>query len=136
VRLLALDAAGRQVWSVPVPSVDAALRSGRVLVRGSTTLAAYDVASGRRVWQRPVPQQPQFFPYGYTLDSAPLLDADRLLLGTTTALRVLDVRSGAMRAYPLPTDGINTTYWPYQLAVSPRAVAVATNTGTVVLHRG
>jgi hypothetical protein len=107
-----------------------------VLVRGSTTLAAYDVASGRRVWQRPVPQQPQFFPYGYTLDSAPLLDADRLLLGTTTALRVLDVRSGAMRAYPLPTDGINTTYWPYQLAVSPRAVAVATNTGTVVLHRG
>lgn len=135
-RLLALDTAGHRVWAVPVPSVDAALRSGRVLVRGRAALTAYDVTTGRRAWQRPVPQSPQFFPYGYTLDSAPLLDVDRLLLGTTAALRVLDVRSGAMRSYPLPTDGINTTYWPYELAVSPGAIAVATNTGAVVLHRG
>jgi hypothetical protein len=40
-----------------------------------------------------------------------------------------------MTAARLPTDGINTTYWPYQLAVSPRHIAVATNTGAVVVRR-
>ena len=36
---------------------------------------------------------------------------------------------------PLPKDGINTTYWPYQLAVSAGLIAVATNTGAVVVRR-
>ena len=34
-----------------------------------------------------------------------------------------------MTSAPLPTDGINTTYWPYQVAVTDRLIAVATNTG-------
>ena len=82
-----------------------------------------------------MPSRPQFLPYGFELDSVPLLDDDHVLLGTTTALRTLDLRTGAMTSAALPTDGINTTYWPYQVAVSPGLIAVATNTGAAVVRR-
>ena len=49
----------------------------------------------------------------------PLLDDDHVLIGGTTALHTLDLDTGAITSAPLPTDGINTTYWPYQVAVSP-----------------
>ena len=62
----------------------------------------------------------------------PLLDADHALIGSTTALHALDLSDGSMTPAALPTDGINTTYWPYQLAVSDGLIAVATNTGAVV----
>jgi hypothetical protein len=90
---------------------------------------------GRRLWQRGVPARPQFLPYGFELDSVPLLDGDHVLIGGTTALHTLDLRTGAMTSAPLPTDGINTTYWPYQLAVSDGLIAVATNTAAVVVRR-
>jgi hypothetical protein len=54
---------------------------------------------------------------------------------TTTDLVVLDVRNGSQEEYPLPVDGINTTYWPYQLAVTGDAIGVVTNTGAVVARR-
>ena len=38
-------------------------------------------------------------------------------------------------AAALPTDGISTTYWPYQLAVTDTQIAIATNTGAVVVDR-
>jgi hypothetical protein len=83
-----------------------------------------------------MPSRPQFLPYGFSLASVPLLDADHALIGTTTALRVLDLRTGSTAEHaPLPTDGINTTYWPYQVVVTDRLVGVATNTGAVVLRR-
>ena len=82
-----------------------------------------------------MPKRPQFLPYGFELDSVPLLDDDHVLLGTTTALRTLDLSTGAMTSAALPTDGINTTYWPYQVAVSPGLIAVATNTGAAVVRR-
>ena len=82
-----------------------------------------------------MPARPQFLPYGFELDSVPLLDADHVLIGGTTALHTLDLRTGAMTSAALPTDGINTTYWPYQLAVTDRLIAVATNTGAVVVRR-
>jgi hypothetical protein len=40
-----------------------------------------------------------------------------------------------MTSARLPTDGVSTTYWPYQLAVSGGLIAVATNTGAVVVRR-
>jgi hypothetical protein len=137
-RLRALDRDGRELWSVrpagPGP-FDATVRAGRVLVRSDTRWAAYDVAGGDPLWQRVVPARPQFLPYGFELDSLPLLDGDHALVGGTTALHTLDLRTGAMTAARLPTDGINTTHWPYQLAVTERLIAVATNTGAVVVRR-
>ena len=89
-------------------------------MRAGDRWSAYDIADGHRLWTRPCPAQPQFLPYGFELDSVPLLDDDHVLIGGTTALHTLDLRTGAMTSAPLPTDGINTTYWPYQVAVSRR----------------
>ena len=67
-----------------------------------------------QLWRRTLPTTPQLLPYGFQLDDVPLLDDDHALVGTTTGLRVLDLRTGAFTATaPLPVDGINTTYWPY-----------------------
>ena len=117
-------------------TLDTALRAGRVLVRSGSRWVAYDAGTGRPLWRRTMPSKPQFLPYGFELDDVPLVDADHAVLGTTTGLRVLDLGTGALTATtPLPTDGINTTFWPYQVAVSEHLVAVATNTSAVVLRR-
>ena len=87
------------------------------------------------MWQRAIPTKATFFPYGFTLDQMPSLDADHVLMPTTTALWILDVRTGTDVAYPLPTDGINTTYWPYQLVVTPNLLGVVTNTGAILAAR-
>ena len=101
--------------------------------RAANTRRNSPAASG---WRSAYSDRPQFFPYGFTLDAQPMLDAGHLLLGTTTAVRSLDLATGRMTSYPLPTDGINTTYWPYQLAVTGNLVTVVTNTGAVVLRSG
>ncbi len=137
-RIEALDEDGNEVWDV-VPEkdsfFDAAMRSGRILVRVGTRWSAYDIEDGRRLWTRVVAKTPQFLPYGFELDSVPLLDPEHVLVAGTTALHILDLRTGEMTSAALPTDGINTTYWPYQVAVTPSLIAVATNTGAVVLRR-
>ena len=122
-RLTALDEKGDEVWSTTPAretTFDATLLSGRILVRAGNRWSAYDAEDGRRLWTRLLPERPQFLPYGFELDSIPLLDADHALIGGTTALHTLDLRTGTMTSARLPTDGINTTYWPYQVAVSPR----------------
>ncbi len=137
-RLIAIDDQGSQAWyAVPARGAyfDATLRSGRVLVRAGSRWSAYAIEDGRRLWTRELPDRPQFLPYGFELDSIPMLDADHALIGGTTALHTLDLRTGRLTSAPLPTDGINTTFWPYQLAVSSGLIAVATNTGAVVLRR-
>ena len=138
-RLVAFDSDGAAAWSVDPKlrgTLDTALRAGRVLVRVGNRWAAYDAATGRLLWRRTTPTTPQFLPYGFQLDDVPLLDDDHAVLGTTTGLRVLDLRTGAFTATaPLPTDGINTTYWPYHVTVSEGHVAVATNTSAVVMSR-
>ena len=137
-RLLAIDRTGAQLWAVaPAKGAvfDAALREGRILVRSADRWSAYDAGSGDLLWSRTMPNRPQFLPYGFELDAIPALDADHVLVAGTSALHVLDLRTGAMTSAPLPTDGISTTYWPYQVAVSPGLVAVATNTGAVVVRR-
>lgn len=137
-RLIAIDENGSQAWyAVPARGAyfDATLRSGRVLVRAGNRWSAYEIENGRRLWTRVLPGRPQLLPYGFQLDGVPLLDADHALVGGTTALHTLDLRTGTMTAAALPTDGISTTYWPYQLAVSEGLIAVATNTGAVVVRR-
>ncbi len=137
-RLIAIDRSGSQIWyAVPAGGAyfDATLRAGRILVRAGSRWSAYEIGDGRRLWTRLLPERPQFLPYGFELDSVPLLDADHALIGGTTALHILDLRDGTMTSAALPTDGINTTYWPYQVAVSPGLIAVATNTGAVVVRR-
>ncbi|HEY6932451.1 MAG TPA: PQQ-binding-like beta-propeller repeat protein [Marmoricola sp.] len=137
-RLFALSRAGDLVWSAePFRHfhLDATLRSGRVLVRADGRLAGYTASTGHRLWLRHLPARRQFLPYGFELDSVPSLDDAHVLLPTTTAVRRLDLDTGAMASYPLPRDGIRTTFWPYQLAATDRLLAVVTNTGAVVARR-
>ncbi|SDS74388.1 PQQ-like domain-containing protein [Nocardioides scoriae] len=139
VRLAALDDRGRQTWSV-LPAggaaFDATVRAGRVLVRAGERWSAYATDDGRRLWGFRVPRSPQFLPYGADLAAVPLLDADHVLVAGTRALHVVDLRDGTRRSLPLPTDGVSTTYWPYQVALTPSLLAVATSTGAVVVRRG
>lgn len=137
-RLVVLDREGNQRWfAVPARGAgfDATLRAGRILVRAGDRWSAYALTGGRLLWTRTVPARPQFLPYGFDLAQVPLLDEDHVLIGGTTALHTLDLRTGSMTSARLPTDGISTTYWPYQVAVSAGLVAVATNTGAVVTRR-
>ena len=137
-RLTALDETGAEIWSrTPTreATFDATLLSGRILVRAGNRWSAYDAEDGRRLWTNLVPERPQFLPYGFELDSVPLLDPEHALIGGTTALHTLDLRNGTMTSARLPTDGINTTYWPYAVVVSPGLIGVATNTGAVVVRR-
>jgi hypothetical protein len=137
-RLTALDSEGEEVWSrTPAreTTFDATLLSGRLLVRAGNRWSAYDTEDGRRLWTRSTPERPQFLPYGFELDSVPLLDAVHALIGGTTALHTLDLRNGTMTSARLPTDGVATTYWPYEVVVSPGLIGVATNTGAVVARR-
>jgi outer membrane protein assembly factor BamB len=136
-QLVALGPDGHERWSAPASAgtVDAALRAGTVVLRTGSALLGLDAGTGRQRWRTTVPTRTQFFPYGFDLAAQPLLDDGHLLLGTTTALRSVDLRTGRMTSYPLPTDGINTTFWPYQVVVSGDLLAVVTNTGAVVLRR-
>lgn len=137
-RLMALDRSGRQVWSlVPPPHfyLDAAVRSGAVLLRSRAALTAYAIGDGRSLWHKAVPARSQFFAYGFTLEQLPLLSDTQLLVPTTTDLRILNLRSGSWRRYPLPIDGISTTFWPYQVVVTDKLIAVVTNTAAVVVRR-
>jgi outer membrane protein assembly factor BamB len=137
VRMFALDDTGSERWSTePVDAAyEATLRGGTVVMKSSSALYGYDAASGQLRWRTDVPTDRTFFPYGFTLSQMPSLDADHVLMPTTTALVVLDLADGSQQSHPLPTDGISTTYWPYQLAVTQDAIGVVTNTGGVVARR-
>ncbi|MDQ6934490.1 MAG: PQQ-binding-like beta-propeller repeat protein [Actinomycetota bacterium] len=137
-RLAALDRSGRQVWSRVPPRhfyLDAAVRAGVVLLRSRTALTAYATGDGKALWHKAIPQRGQFFAYGFTLEQMSLLDENQLLVPTTSDLRILDLASGAWRRYSLPTDGVNTTFWPYQVVVTDKLIAVVTNTAAVVVRR-
>ncbi|HET6152835.1 MAG TPA: PQQ-binding-like beta-propeller repeat protein [Marmoricola sp.] len=135
--LVALSGTGHQLWKVALApdAAEATVRGDVVLSARTSGLAAYDAATGKPVWHQAFPPKATYFPYGFTLDEMPSLDADHLLMATTTALVVLDVRTGAETAYALPTDGVNTTYWPYQLVATDKLFGVVTNTGGVLASR-
>lgn len=135
--LVGLDVDGAKTWEVATPgaSFEATVRGGVVLLDAGDALVAYDVESGDRLWARPIPSDRTFFPYGFTLDQMPSLDGSRVLMPTTTDLRILDVRVGSETVFPMPTDGVSTTYWPYQLMVASDLIGIVTNTGAVLVHR-
>lgn len=137
VRLFALSDDGEELWST-VPedlAFEATLRNGMVVMKSRAALYGYDSATGSLEWEVAVPTDRTFFPYGFTLGQMPSLDDDRVLVPTTTELVALDVRDGSQEAFPLPVDGISTTYWPYQLLATPDLLGVVTNTGGVVARR-
>ncbi|HEX4191169.1 MAG TPA: PQQ-binding-like beta-propeller repeat protein [Marmoricola sp.] len=135
--LVALSGSGHQLWQMPLAAdaAEASVQDGVVLSARQAGLTAYDAATGKQVWYQAFPTGTTYFPYGFTLDQMPALDADHLLMPTTTSLVVLDVRTGTEKSYPLPTDGVNTTYWPYQLLATTGLVGVVTNTGGVLVGR-
>ncbi|HET6166495.1 MAG TPA: PQQ-binding-like beta-propeller repeat protein, partial [Marmoricola sp.] len=137
VRMFALDDSGDEAWSVTPrdAAYEATLRGGVVLMKSAAALYGYDASSGELLWTSKVPTDRTYFPYGFTLGQMPSLDEDHVLMPTTTDLVVLDVRDGSTVDHPLPVDGISTTYWPYQLAVTGDAIGVVTNTGAVVAQR-
>jgi hypothetical protein len=135
-RLVALDAEGNQAWTATPPptALQSTLRGGVVLLKSRDALLGLSADNGRRLWRQQIP--PTFTPYGFTLGAMPSLDAGHLLLPTTEDLRILDVRSGRQRSFPMPVDGINTTFWPYQLVATDELIGVVTNTAAVVVKRG
>jgi hypothetical protein len=137
VRLFALSDSGDELWStVPQDAAyEATLRDGVVVMKSAAALYGYDDETGELLWKKPVPTDHTYFPYGFTLGQMPSLDDTRVLVPTTTDLVVLDVHDGSQVAYPLPVDGINTTYWPYQLLATPDLLGVVTNTGAIVAAR-
>jgi outer membrane protein assembly factor BamB len=137
VRMFALSDEGTEPWSItPADAAyEATLRGDTVIMKSAGALYGYDALSGRLSWRTDVPTDRTFFPYGFTLAQMPSLDADHVLMPTTAGLVVLDVRDGSQEDHALPVDGISTTYWPYQLAVTQDAIGVVTNTGGVVARR-
>jgi len=135
--LIALDAAGKERWRTALAGTDVqvTLRGGVLVTRSGAGLDGYDVETGKKTWHRGVPTKRTYFPYGFTLGQMPSLDENYVLLPTTTALVRLDLRDGAAKAFPLPVDGVSTTYWPYQLMVTDSLLGVITNTGAVVADR-
>ena len=135
--MFALSDAGEETWSVAPEDAayEATLRDGVVVMKSAAKLYGYDATSGKQLWSQPVPTDRTYFPYGFTLGQMPSLDDTHVLMPTTTDLVVLDVRDGSEEHYPLPVDGVSTTYWPYQLLATPALLGVVTNTGAVVTRR-
>lgn len=135
-RLVMLDhETGEQRWEAGgiAANADLAVRGGVLLVRTAEALAGRHLGTGRELWRTPVRQQPQAFPYGFRLAQQPMLDDGHLLLGATDALVRLRLSDGHQERWELPTDGVSTTFWPYRVALSGASLAVATNTGAVLV---
>jgi hypothetical protein len=137
VRLFALSDDGEELWSIDPEDAayEATLRDGVVVMKSAAALYGYDDETGELLWKEKVPTDRTYFPYGFTLGQMPSLDGGRVLVPTTSELLALDVHDGSKEAYPLPVDGINTTYWPYQLLATSDLLGVVTNTGAVVARR-
>jgi len=138
VELVALDDEdGTVLWQVRTRAgaFEASLRGAVVVTKSPAGLVAYDARSGAERWRFPTPTDRTYFPYGFTLGQMPSLDETHLLLPTTTSLEILDLTTGAAVEQPLPTDGVSTTYWPYQLLVTDDLIGVITNTGGVLVRR-
>lgn len=138
VRLVAVRVDGKVKWTRPLPptALQSTLRGGVVLLKSRDQYLGYDGHNGKPLWHWKIPARTTFAPYGFTLDQMPSLDSFHLLLPTTKQLWLFDVRVGRPAAkYDLPTDGINTTYWPYELVATDRLLGVVTNTGAVVARR-
>lgn len=138
VELVALDDEdGSVLWQVRTRggAFEATLRGSVVITKSPDGLVGYDARNGEVSWRFPTPTDRTYFPYGFTLAQMPSLDEDHVLLPTTTSLGVLRLSTGTATSQPLPTDGVSTTYWPYQVLVTDDLIGVITNTGGVFTRR-
>lgn len=138
VEMLALDDEdGSVLWQVRTQggAFEASVRGAVVVTKSPAGLVGHDARTGEVRWRFVTPTDRTYFPYGFTLAQMPSLDAEHVLLPTTTSLGVLDVTTGKATSQPLPTDGVSTTYWPYQVLVTQDLIGVITNTGGVLARR-
>lgn len=137
VELVTLSEAGKEVRrrTLPSGSREATLRSGVVVVRSDAGLLGLDAETGKRAWSRPIPTDRPYIPLGFSLSQMPSVDADQLLLPTVTSLELLDLRDGTSRSYAMPTEGLSSAYFVYQLLVTQRHLGLVANTGTVLAAR-
>jgi len=135
--LVGLGLDGTVRWRRPAAKLgrDFATAGSMLVANTGHAFVGLDPHNGRERWRTPYPRVPQYLPYGFVLAAQPMLDARHLLIGGTTGLHALDVRTGKILTYRLPADGVNTTYWPYQMVLTDKLLAVVTNTGAVVLAR-
>ncbi len=134
--LVGLGVDGRVRWRrTAALGKDLTLAGSTLVANTGRAFVGLDPRTGHERWRRSYPRVPQYLPYGFVLAAQPMLDAHHLLIGGTTGLHALDLRTGRIRTHRLPADGINTTYWPYQVVLTDRLLAVVTNTGAVVLDR-
>jgi outer membrane protein assembly factor BamB len=135
--LVGLGVDGKVRWSRPAAKLgsDFAAAGAMLVANTGNAFVGLSPANGHERWRTPYPKVPQYLPYGFVLAAQPLLDAHHLLIGGTTGLHALDLGTGMIRTRRLPTDGINTTFWPYQVVLADKQLAVVTNTGAVVLAR-
>lgn len=135
--LVALSAEGSELRRTALApgAREATLRGQVVVVRGKAGLRGYDVATGNPLWQRAIPTDRPYVPLGFPLSQMPSVDADHLLLPTVSSLELLDLTDGTSESFAMPTDGLSSAYFPYQLLVTARHLGVVTNTGTVLATR-
>ena len=135
--LVALSATGTEAWRTRLPAGarETTLRSDVLVVRTAAGLEGIDARTGRSLWRRPIPTDRPYVPLGFTLGQMPSTDADHLLLPTVSSLELLDVTDGTSTSYAMPTDGLSSAYFPYQLLVTARHLGVVTNTGAVLAAR-
>lgn len=135
--LVGLAVTGQEQWRTELAAGarEATLREDVVVVRSKAGLDGYDVAAGKVRWHRAIPQDRPFIPLGFSLTQMPSIDAGHLLVPTVSSLELLDLADGSSVSYRMPTDGLSSAYFPYQLLVTARHLGVVGNTGAVLAAR-
>lgn len=135
--LVGLSETGQERWRTKLAtgSRESTLRGDVVIVRSKSGLDGYAAGTGKLIWHRPIPQDRPYIPLGFTLGQMPSIDADHLLMPTVASLEILDVTNGSSTSYRMPTDGLSSAYFPYQLLVTARHLGVVANTGAVLAAR-
>lgn len=137
VDLVALSAGGSVLWRTRLPagSREATLRGDVVVIRSDAGLSSFAASTGKPGWRRAIPTNKPVIPLGFSLGQMPSIDADHLLMPTVSSLELLDLDDGTSTSYPLPTDGLSSAYFPYQLLATAQHLGVVTNTGAVISAR-
>lgn len=137
IDLVGISGQGKELWRTLLPAGgrQTTLRGQVVLTRSDAGLTAYDALTGTKRWSRAIPADKPSIPLGFTLGQMPSVDAEHLLLPTVSSLELLDLTDGTSTSFAMPTEGLSSDYFAYQLLASDRHLGVVTNTGAVVAAR-
>lgn len=135
--LVGVSGAGKETWRTGLfaGGREATLRGDVVLVRSTEWITAYDARGGHRLWATAIPTDKPYIPLGFTLSQMPSVDADHLLVPTVSSLDLFDLTDGLITRYRMPTDGLSSAYFPYQLLVTEKHLGVVANTGAALAGR-